>query len=88
MQKTLQTVSTAVGVFLLTMLVAVGRIYLYQNRDAATKLSPNSWLSDEDREALRDRKAANKKYYDKMSRELWQQYQAQQPQNGWGGWKK
>jgi hypothetical protein len=93
-QKSLQTVSLIVGVFLTTMLMGVGGTVLYQNRNAVNLISKGG-LSDEEIEVLKDPKAANKKYYDKMNKELWQQYQAQQPpqqpQSGWqpqGGWDR
>jgi hypothetical protein len=82
-QETLHTVSRAVGVLLITLLVGVGGTLLYHNRNAAIDLLPQSWLSDEDREVLKDAKAANQAAYDKMSREAWERTQSQQPQNGW-----
>jgi hypothetical protein len=79
----------AVGVFLITMIVVVGGTWLYQNRNTAIDLPPQGWVSDEDREVLKDPKAANQAAYDKMSREAWERSQSQQPQNSWSrGGKK
>jgi hypothetical protein len=89
MEKTLQTVSRGVGGLLLAVLVAVGGSLLYQNRDAAINLATKGWLSDEDREVLRNPEAANKVAREKMAREAWEHSQSQQPQSGrFGGWKK
>jgi hypothetical protein len=86
MEKTFQTGIMVVGVFLLTMLVAVGGTFLYQNRNASINLPT---LSDEDEKAIKDPKAANKAAYDKMSREAWENAKKVQPQPGWDrGWKK
>jgi hypothetical protein len=101
MQKTFGLV---VGIILLTF-VAVGGTVCYHYRNVSIDLSPKGWLpdedpkaankpafpwlSDEDLKVLKDPKAANKAAYEKMSRELWERSQSQQPQIDWNqGWKQ
>jgi hypothetical protein len=76
MQKTVYIVGMVVIVFVISM-----------NRNTLIDYVSKAWLSDEDREVLKDPKAANKAAYDKMNREGWEHSQKQQPQ--WGqGWQK
>jgi hypothetical protein len=87
--KPLHSVGLAVAVFLSAFLVAVGTNVLCHNPNAWLDLLPKAWVSDKDREVLKDPAAANKEAYEKMCREAWERSQAQQPQNGWDqGWKK
>jgi hypothetical protein len=87
MQKAFGTIGMAAGVFLLTVLLAAG--WSPAARKAVIDYSAKSFLSDEDREVLKDPAAANKTAYEKMAREAWQRTPSPLPQNGWDrGWKK
>ncbi len=85
----MESFSKCVGVFLLTMLVAVGGSVLFNKdaRNAAIDFSVKNWLSDEDYKAFKDPQAADKAFQKDM-RELWQRSQAQQPPISWDhGWQ-
>jgi hypothetical protein len=82
-EKTLHSVCMTIGVFLTAMLVAVVATALHKNPNAWIDLLPKAWLSDKDKNVLKDPEAANKAEYEKIGREAWEHSQAQQPGGGW-----
>jgi hypothetical protein len=78
------------GVFLLVFVaIFVGKLFLFQNKNAVIDMAAKSYFSEEDYKALKDPAAANKAYYEKLGREGWQRSQQQMPQINWDrGWKK
>ena len=85
MEKSFNIISLMVGVFLLTMLLVLG--WSAPARKALFDHGAKSFLSEEDAEAITDPKTANKKAYDKLSREGWEHAQKNQPT--WTpSWKK
>jgi hypothetical protein len=66
-----------VGVFLLTALLVIG--WSAPARKALFDHGAKSVLSEEDYEAIKDPEAANKKAYEKMSREAWENVRKNQP---------
>jgi hypothetical protein len=87
-EKALQTVNKMVAL-LVALLLGAGVVMLCRNPKAWIDLAPTSWLSEEDKKAIKDPEAANKEAREKMGREAWEQYKSQQPARGWDqGWKK
>jgi hypothetical protein len=85
-EKTLHNAFLILGAFFLTMFVVMGIASL--RTGAWIDLTPKQWISDEDKQALKNPEDANKAAYEKMSREVWQNAPAVQPQAGWDqGWK-
>jgi hypothetical protein len=78
------------GFFLLLFVaIVVGKLFLFQNKNAVIDFAAKSSLSEEDYKAVKDPAAANKAYYEKMGREAWQRSRQQAPQINWDrGWKK
>jgi hypothetical protein len=77
MEKAFSTISMMVGVFLLTALLVL--MWSPNTRKALIDHGAKSFLSEEDAEAIRDPQTANKKAYEKMSREAWDYSQKNQP---------
>src|SRR5262249_29835923 len=69
MEKGFNTICMMVGVFLLTMLLVLG--WSAPTRKALFDYGAKSVLSEADAEAITDPETANKKAYEKFSREAW-----------------
>jgi hypothetical protein len=84
--KVLRGLNLAVGIIVVTVLVVVGGAVLYQD---AKGLRTKVRNSGEDRGTVQDPQSAIKAAFDKMSREVQERSQPQQPRGSWGGgWKK